>query len=238
MGPRSLSLPKRCRRAELMDQPGLDPATHASALGGLARINWLSRSDAILWPQIVRLARAARGSAIRVLDLASGGGDVPIALGRRARRAGLDVRIEGCDISPEAVRFARVRSADRGLSIRFFTLDVLNETLPSGYDVITSSLFLHHLDEESAVGFLRKSARAAGRLLLVNDLMRDTVGYGLAWAACHFVTRSPVVHHDGPISVAAAFTLPEVSTLAQRAGLYGASLTRHWPRRLLLSWSR
>ena len=89
MRPRSLPLSKRCRQAELMDQPGLDAGEHAHALHGLARINRLSRSDAILWPAIERLARAGRGSPIRVLDVASGGGDVPIALAKRASRAGL-----------------------------------------------------------------------------------------------------------------------------------------------------
>ena len=49
-------------------------------------------------------AAAAEGSPIRVLDVASGGGDVPIALAKRASRAGIHVEIEGCDVSPEAVR--------------------------------------------------------------------------------------------------------------------------------------
>jgi 2-polyprenyl-3-methyl-5-hydroxy-6-metoxy-1,4-benzoquinol methylase len=221
-----------------MDQSGIDLTAHQHALRGLARINWLSRTDAILWPPIVRVARAAAGRAVRVLDLASGGGDVAIALAKKARRAGLDLRIEGCDISPQAVRFAQAQAAEQGLSTRFFTLDVLDEPMPSGYDIMICSLFLHHLDEADAVGFIRQAAQAAGRLLLVNDLVRDPVGYVLAWSACRVVTRSPVVRHDGPISVAGAFSLAEVRMLAQRAGLECVSLTRHWPRRFLLSWSR
>ena len=43
-----------------MDQEGLHEPEHFAALQGLARINWLSRSDAILWPRIERLARANR----------------------------------------------------------------------------------------------------------------------------------------------------------------------------------
>ncbi len=112
MGPGSLAGLARHRRRELMDQPGLDPVEHAQALRGLGRINRVSRSEAILWPSIARLARASPGKSIRVLDLASGGGDVPMALTSRASRARLDVRIEGSDISTEAVRFARARSAE------------------------------------------------------------------------------------------------------------------------------
>lgn len=229
---------RRQRRPELMDQPGLDAGEHAHALQGLARINWFSRSDAILWPAIERLARARKGRSIRVLDVASGGGDVPIALAKRAARLGLAVDIEGCDVSPEAVRYALRQAEPTGLALRFFQLDALKDPLPAGYDVVTCSLFLHHLDEPDAVSFLQKAAASASRLLLVNDLERGSVGYWLAWWGCHLLTRSPVVWHDGPVSVAGAFTLAEVRTIAANAGLTGASLTRHWPRRFLLSWSR
>jgi SAM-dependent methyltransferase len=238
MRPRSLSLSNRCRQPELMDQPGLDAAEHAHALCGLARINWLSRSDAILWPAIEQLARTHRGSAIRVLDVASGGGDVPLALAKRALRAGFDLEVEGCDKSPEAVRFAGRQAEERGLSVRFFNLDVLNHAIPPGYDILTCSLFLHHLAEADACTFLRTAAAAAGRLLLVNDLVRGNVGYVLAWTACRVLSRSRVVRHDGPVSVAGAFTVAEVRELAQGAGLGGVTVTRHWPRRFLLSWSR
>ena len=221
-----------------MDQPSLDAAAHAHALRGLARINRWSRSDAILWPAIERLARTAGGSPIRVLDVASGGGDVPIALAKSALRAGLTLEIEGCDVSPEAVQYARRQAEETGLSLRFFNLDVLNEPIPTGYDVVMSSLFLHHLEEADACSFLRKAADATSRLLLVNDLVRGPVGYLLAWWACRILTRSPVVWHDGPVSVAGAFTPAEVRKLAGSAGLEGVRLTRHWPRRFLLSWSR
>jgi 2-polyprenyl-3-methyl-5-hydroxy-6-metoxy-1,4-benzoquinol methylase len=221
-----------------MDQPDLPAAEHAHALRGLARINRWSRSDAILWPQIERLARAGGGSTIRVLDLATGGGDVPLALAKRASRAGLALEVAGCDVSPEAVRLARQQAEARGLAARFFNLDVMNEPIPAGYDVLTCSLFLHHLAEPDAGAFLRKAAAAANRLLLVNDLVRGPVGYLLAWSACRFLSRSAVVHHDGPVSVAGAFTLAEARKLAENAGLTDVTLTRHWPFRFLLSWSR
>jgi 2-polyprenyl-3-methyl-5-hydroxy-6-metoxy-1,4-benzoquinol methylase len=184
------------------------------------------------------LARVSERKPIRVLDLASGGGDVPIALAERASRARLDVQIEGSDVSSEAMRFARSRALDRGSAIRFRTLDVLNDPLPEGYDVVTCSLFLHHLDEAAAIAVLTKMANAAGRLVLVNDLVRSRVGYVLAWTGCHLLSRSPIVRHDGPVSVAGAYTILEAGKLAERAGLVGASVSGHWPCRFLLHWSR
>jgi hypothetical protein len=69
------ALPRRLQ-PELMDQPGLDPARHRQALRGLRRINFWSRSAGILWPALAGLARAAQ-RPLRVLDQATGGGDVP-----------------------------------------------------------------------------------------------------------------------------------------------------------------
>src|SRR3954453_360772 len=101
-----LAAPERRRQPELMDQPGLDAVEHARALNGLGRINRISKSAAMYWPDLRRLAEAKPGRPLRVLDVASGGGDVPIALARRAVRSGLNIAIEGCDRSAQAVQFA------------------------------------------------------------------------------------------------------------------------------------
>jgi 2-polyprenyl-3-methyl-5-hydroxy-6-metoxy-1,4-benzoquinol methylase len=231
-------LARRQRRPEIMDRPDLDPAKHAAALEGLGRINRLSRSGAVLWSAVERLARQRGGMPLRVLDLASGGGDIAVSLARRAARAGLDVQISGCDVSPIAVRFAGQHAEAERVDVRFFEYDALAGDLPGGYDVLTSTLFLHHLDDPEAVGLLRRMREAAGRAVLVDDLVRNRWGLALAWAGCRLLTRSEVVHHDGPASVSAAFTPGEVLDLARQAGLEGASLTRHWPQRFLLAWSR
>jgi 2-polyprenyl-3-methyl-5-hydroxy-6-metoxy-1,4-benzoquinol methylase len=225
-------LAERDRRPEVMDDPGLDPAEHARALRGLGRINTLSRSAAILWPEIERLARSS-GGTIRVLDVASGGGDVPVALARKAAECHLPIEIEGSDASSEAVRFAASRARGR---VPFRVLDALHEPIPGGFEVLTCSLFLHHLDRAEARHLLAKMA--AARLVLINDLARTRAGYLLAWAGCRVLSRSPVVHHDGPVSVASAFTPGEALELAREAGLVGATVTRRWPERFLLAWSR
>ncbi len=229
---------ERTRRPELMDQPGLDAIEHARALMGLGRINRVSRSAAIYWPELSRLAKARIGEPLRILDLASGGGDVPIALACRAIRSGLEIQIDGCDKSSEAMQFAGERAAGQGVAVRFFTLDALLDELPAGYDVVMSSLFLHHLEEADAVGLLGRMGRAADQLILINDLLRGPIEYALAWAGCRLLSRSPIVRHDGPVSVSAAFTLAEAREMAARAGLDGAKLSTHWPGRFLLSWSR
>lgn len=231
-------LSQRNRRPEIMDQPGLDPGEHAAALRGLERINVLSRSGATLWPAIERLGRQRSARPLRVLDLACGGGDVALTLARRGARTGLKIEVEGCDVSPTAVALARQRAEARGVDVRFFECDVLAGPLPEGFDVLTTTLFLHHLDDDQAVGLLRRMRETAGAAVLVDDLVRSRWGHALAWVGCRLLSGSRVVRHDGPVSVVAAFTPAEALEAARRAGLDGATLTRHWPERFLLAWNR
>ena len=74
--------------------------------------------------------------------------------------------------------------------------------------------------------------------VLVNDLARSRFNYLAVWLACHLTTRSRVVRFDGPASVRSAFTPAEARALAERAGLSGATVSRRFPCRFLLSWSR
>lgn len=229
---------QRHRRPEIMDQPDLSRERHVRALHGLARINLLSHSAGILWPELAELARSLAPRIPRVLDVATGGGDVPIRLWRRARRAGLDLRLEGCDISSVALEHARARAAESGAPIRFFDHDALSGPALTGYDAVMCSLFLHHLDETQAVAFLRRMAEMADRLVLVNDLERGWMGLLVAHVVTRLLTTSDVVHFDGPASVAGAFTKVEARELAERAGLTDARVQSRWPFRWLLTWRR
>ena len=234
--PVPLLLPARDRRPERMDDPALDPADHRTALAGLARINRFSGSASVLWPELAKLARAA-GRPVRVLDVATGAGDVPVALARRAAAAGLPIHFSGCDVSGTAVSHARRGAVTAGVDVEFFRHDALADPLPAGFDAVTCSLFLHHFDEADAVKLLAAMA-TAGRVVLVNDLCRGPVNYALVWLATRLLSRSSVVREDGPLSVRAAFTVAEVKVLAERAGLVGAEVWGRFPCRFLLTWSR
>jgi SAM-dependent methyltransferase len=231
------SLSQRNKQPELMDQPDLAAAPHHQALRALARINWLSGSARILWPALRRLAQET-ARPLRVLDIASGGGDVPIRLHQHAQRAKLAIQFTGVDVSPTAIDHARRRAQQAGAAVPFFALDALHGPLPDDYDVIMSSLFLHHLESDQAIDLLRRMGQAARALVLVNDLLRCRSGYCLAWLGARVLTKSHVVHVDGPRSVAGAFTMTEARLMADAAGLRGAAVAWRWPFRFLLQWRR
>lgn len=229
-------LTQRRREPEIMDQPGLDAGQHVNALIALRRVNFWSGTAGVFWQALRPLARATSGTPLRVLDVATGGGDTPIRLWRKARRAGIPLKVEGCDKSATAIEHARRHAEEAEADVGFFTLDALAEKIPAQYDVVTCSLFLHHLDDEPAIELLRRMAAAARRLVLVSDLNRCRRGYLTAYLGTRLLTTSPVARVDGPLSVQGAYTPEEGLALAQRAGLAGATVRRCWPFRFLLSW--
>lgn len=240
------SLRARDRRPELMDDPAISPDDHRRALAGLARINRWTGAAGLLWTPLKELANTL-GRPIRVLDVATGSGDIPLSLARRADRAGVPMELSGCDISPTAVATAAVAARREAARLpveasvsrlRFFVHDVLRDPLPAGYDAVICSLFVHHLDESDAVRLLSQMKAATTKLVLVNDLARGRVNFAAVWFASRVLSRSRVVHTDGPLSVRAAFTVAEMKALAEQAGLTGAVVTAKFPCRQLLTWEK
>jgi 2-polyprenyl-3-methyl-5-hydroxy-6-metoxy-1,4-benzoquinol methylase len=227
------SLSGRDHRPEIMDQSGLDAETHRSALAGLRRLNLASGVCRQLCKILMRHCQSRGLWSLRVLDIASGGGDVPFGLWKLAKKQGIDLRILGLDVSATACKYAteRCRAADG--AIVFEQCDVVHARIPDGFDVVTCSLFLHHLTIDEAATVLKKMAEA-GCLLLANDLNRSAAGYILAQLACRTLTGSPVVRFDGPQSVANAFTVSEMRGICDSAGLTDASVYRSWPCRFMV----
>ncbi len=149
------NLSARDRQPELMDQPGLSDEVHRNALRGLARVNRLSFAARSIWRPIVAEIRKHSRREWRLLDIACGSGDVPLTLARYASSQQIALHVAGCDMSATAVTQASSRANAAGVSAKFFVRDVIRDGLPDGYDFITCSLFLHHLEAEDVVILLR-----------------------------------------------------------------------------------
>lgn len=230
-------LSQRDRQPELMDQPGLDPHEHRSALAALARVNRLSRTAETIWPSIRRFARSRSepDRPVHILDVACGGGDVALSLHHLARRASVPVTITGVDLSETALAIASENARRENASITYRRMDVLRDPFPTDCDVVTCSLFLHHLEEDEAIALFRRAASTA-RMILASDLDRGRPAYLVTWFGTRMLSRSRMVHVDGPLSVRAAFTPDEMIALAERAGLRDIHVRPTWPWRWLLRW--
>jgi len=224
----------RQRTPEIMDDPALDESLHFDALTGLGRLNMASAAHVYFTRCLTTCHRNSDVRPLRILDIATGGADIPFALARFSKSSAIPIELEACDISDTALRFAERRAKSEDLHIKFFKLDAINEPLPEKYDLVMTSLFTHHLDPPDVIRLLSKMRGAARQAVLIDDLERSSLNLALVTLATRVLARSPIVHHDGPASVRAAYTFDEMLAMARQAGLANAKIERHFPCRLFL----
>jgi hypothetical protein len=203
-------------------------------------LNQWSRSHRLLWSGVAAHARAvnAEGRALRVVDIATGSADAPIAMDAWARRAGLKIEWTLCDRSSHALEVAASRARAAGVAATTAEADAVGGAIPCEGDIAICSMFLHHCDPDDATRVLANMAGAATRAVGVTDLDRTRAGLCLAWLGSRVLSRSYIVHHDAPASVRAAFTRDEIAAIARAGGLDGAVVRRAWPERWTLWWRR
>lgn len=220
-----------------MDDPGLDDAEHLAALQGLARVHRLTGTTRRLWQPIQRLFRERDTRQLSIMDVGCGDGLLLRKLAGRAARRGLSLRLIGCDFSSRALELCQRAAAAENLSIELHQVDVTSAPLPDSADVIINSLFLHHFSEVQVKAILQLFRAQARELVVIEDLLRSRLGYGLCWLGVHLLTRSRVVHIDGLLSVRAAFSMAEMQALLRESGMSTAAIYKHWPERFMVVWS-
>ena len=207
-----LGLRRRSGEPELLDEGALSPAELAANLRDLARLNRLPGGTGSSLRAVRALLDGGRGS---VLDVGTGAADIPRALARRLP----SVAVTATDRDPAIVALARRWSASQD-SVTVIEADAL--ALPfddRAFDVAHASLVVHHLDPPEVVMLLRELHRVSRRGVVVNDLRRGWFPYAATLLTVRTFGRSPVTHHDGPLSVRRSYTLRELDALASEAGL-------------------
>ena len=156
-------------------------------------------------------------SKARILDVATGSGDIPRLVVEFARRQNISVDVQAIDQQASTVEIARRLSAGYP-EIEFFSADLLEWQPAERYDVVLCSLTLLHFSEDDGVRVLQKCRELSREHVLLADLRRAR------WLslAVHLVTatiyRDIMTKTDGRLSAARAFSFGEMQELAQRAG--------------------
>jgi ubiquinone/menaquinone biosynthesis C-methylase UbiE len=205
---------------ELLDEALDDSDALDGNLRDLGRVNRRLGGVALSAAGIEALAPHA--TRLSLVDVGTGGADIPAALLERARRQGRALTITALDSRAEIVAAAlRVNPglADtRGLILE--TGDGRRLDFPDrSFDVAHCSLVLHHLEPEAAVGLLREMGRVARVGVVINDLDRTRLDLAAALLLAKLATRNRYTRHDGPLSVRRAYRVPEVANLLRSAGL-------------------
>jgi SAM-dependent methyltransferase len=221
-------LARRIEAAELLDGRGHHPVELAGNLRDIRLVNRFGGGAATVLrhlPDLMRVVPPER--PVTILDLATGSGDIPLAIAKWAARRGRVVEITVSDASPEILDEARRRLAGTP-GVRCALWDALAVPMPDrSFDVVLCSLALHHFAPGDAVRLLREMDRLAATGLIVNDIRRSLPGFAVAWVASRVATRNRLTRHDMPLSVRRAYTPQELRMLGHAAGLAVFTISCH-----------
>jgi SAM-dependent methyltransferase len=187
----------------------------------LANLRWLNRyfgGIAILHRFLKRWFSALpdRAPRIRVLDLATGEGDLPRELVLWCRKRGIPVMVDAVDSNEATLAVAKERS--RGFpEIIFHSGDIRNWGSGS-WELVLCSLALHHFSEEDAVLVMKNARRLSSNHLLVTDLERSFSGALGIHLLTALILRETMTVHDARLSIRRAFSFNEFRSLACAAG--------------------
>lgn len=223
---------RRSDEAELMDDPAVDLATFRGCLVDLAKVNVVTLARVPTLDFLGRLRRAGRldvGRPVEILDVGSGYGDALAGIAAWAKRRGVAVGLTGVDLNPWS---AQIAQAAHPRVARFVTGDVFAHE--GRADIVVSSLFTHHLADDQIVRFLQWMDAHARVGWFINDLHRHPVAYYGFGVLARLMGWHRFVRHDGPVSIARAFTPEEWRVLIDRAGLDASTVQvrRRFPFRL------
>ncbi|MCG3205880.1 MAG: Ubiquinone biosynthesis O-methyltransferase [Elusimicrobia bacterium] len=214
-----MDLSRRAELLEIMDTETLSLPEMRQTLRFLETTNKYFGGTAVIIRCLERWSKHwPKNQTVRVLDIGTGGAEIPIAMARWAKSNGHKVHITGIDLVDEISRIAAQNAADwPNVTIRradFFDLTDSNEK----FDYVISSLLLHHVPTEKIICALQAFDRLCARGLIISDLLRNRAGY---WAvtAAGVLFGNKIVRHDGPVSVRRAFTPNELRSWAMAAGL-------------------
>jgi 2-polyprenyl-3-methyl-5-hydroxy-6-metoxy-1,4-benzoquinol methylase len=157
------------------------------------------------------------GARLRIVDLATGSGDIPRLIIKYSRSIGALVEIDALDRQPATLEIARELSAGYP-EISYIGADILEWNSAEAYDIALCTLALHHFSDGDAVKVLRRCDDLATKFVLVSDLRRGFFLKAGVYVLTAFVFREPMTRYDARLSAARAFSFAEFDDLARRAG--------------------
>jgi ubiquinone/menaquinone biosynthesis C-methylase UbiE len=211
-----------------MDRHDVSPDALRQGLADLRRVNrWFGGTRAALQAALP-MVRGVDAVTVRVLDVATGSADIPLALVQHARREGIGLSVLATDLHPATVAAAR-RNAAGEAQVDVAPADALALPFAAGdFHVAMCNTALHHFDTGEARRLLAELARVASHGVVVTDLARSrTALAGVALLSHTLWRRHPVTHHDSMVSIRGAYTAEEAAEIARTAGLPEPRVRHH-----------
>jgi 2-polyprenyl-3-methyl-5-hydroxy-6-metoxy-1,4-benzoquinol methylase len=228
--PSALLRQRLTQATEKMDRDDCDPQALERTYHNFRVVNAVLSGWGAVYRRTIR-PQLSRTRPSTLLDIGSGGGDVPREFVRWANRDGLLLQVTAIDADARAVRYARTLPPLAGLEFRqAMSHDLVRENLK--FDFITSNHLLHHLSGAELGSLLSDCQALCQGTVIHNDIERSALAYGLFGVATLPLFPGSFIHYDGLLSIRRSYTAPEL----RRAVPDGWRVRRAFPYRNLLMY--
>jgi hypothetical protein len=208
---------QRVDAEEILDSGSCSACDAQGVLTVLGRVNRWFGGVATTQKMVERVAQATGAKHFSLLEVAAGLGEVPEKVCAEVARLGITLDVTLLDRAQSHLPLNNCGNGKRIQNNSRIVADAL--ALPFGdgaFDLVSCSLFAHHLNAPLLAHFVREGLRVSRRALLINDLIRDPVHLALAYASFP-IMRSRVAWLDGLTSVRRAYVPDEIRSLLASA---------------------
>jgi 2-polyprenyl-3-methyl-5-hydroxy-6-metoxy-1,4-benzoquinol methylase len=213
---------------ELMDDLDCKGEVVHQTLKELETINTLLGGNHVTIDGIEKLIKGKKVTAFTLADVGCGGGDILRLIRKWASKKNLKAELIGIDANANIVREAQM-STSKEQGIAFESINIFSKEFKERrFDIVTGTLFFHHFTNEQLVSFFNQLKTQVRVGFVINDIHRHWFAYhSIKWLTRLF-SKSPMVQHDGPLSVLRAFSKSELVEIMKRAGIERYSIRWMW----------
>ena len=209
----------RSTAIELMDDFSMKGELLRDTLDKLGKINkWLGGNHVTLDGLEQLLKNQPKEKIYTIIDLGCGHGDILRLVAEYGRKQDYSFNLIGVDANQDAIDYAVELSEDYD-ELSFKNLDIFSEEFQRlDYDIVLSTLFLHHFNQDEIHKLLNTIMSKAKHGIVVNDLHRSKIAYGL-FKLLGLVISNHMIVQDGLTSILRAFKRKELESISKQLNL-------------------
>ena len=206
----------RSEEEEIMDDLDYNGPILHDALNKLAKINqWLGGNIVTINGLKKALKNHPKNESITIIDLGCGGGDILREVSQFGKKNGYNFNLLGIDANPHTTNYA-IKLSHNYDNVNFKAIDIVSEAFDAlQYDLVLTTLFLHHFKEEQLISFLKPVLEKAKLGVVVNDLHRHKLAYYLFKLLCTTIKNKTIIE-DGLTSVLRGFKRKELEYISKQ----------------------
>lgn len=209
----------RSKETELMDDFSMKGELLRDTLDKLGEINkWLGGNRVTLKGIEQLLEGEPKDKTYTIIDLGCGHGDILRLIANFGRQNNYKFKLIGIDANEDAIDYANELSTDYN-ELTFSNVDIFSDDFKSlEYDIALSTLFLHHFNQEEIHTLLKTISSKANLGLVINDLHRNKLAYGL-FKLLGLAISNHMIVQDGLTSILRAFKREELEEISKELNL-------------------